>query len=155
MWAVEGMVLGAGRRGLAWMVWGGRDLMDKPIGRGLGSKKRGGKDLSLGLHGGLVWVLSRSIHCSKGWLGRREWKGMGVGLEAEEDDGVEEGRGVEDEARWGVEEESLGVVCGVEDAREWKKALACCVARYGVWCGGERDLGRGVWGRKAVGSALP
>ena len=104
--------------------------MDRPIGRGLGGNMRGGKNLMMGLRGGLVWLVE--VLRSLGRLARRVLKGMGVGLEAEEDDGVEEGREVEDEARWGVEEESLGVVCGVEDAREWKKALACCVARWGV-----------------------
>ena len=95
--------------------------MDRPIGRGLGGNMRGGKNLMMGLRGGLVWLVEvLRIHCSLGWLARRVLKGMGVGLEAEEDDGVEEGREVEDEE------------CGVEDAREWKNNLACCVARWGV-----------------------
>ena len=65
---------------------------------------------------------------SLGRLARRVLKGMGVGLEAEEDDGVEEGREVEDEARWGVAEVCLGVAWCVE----CQKALACCVARWGM-----------------------
>ena len=96
--------------------------MDRPIGRGLGGNMRGGKNLMMGLRGGLVWLVEvLRIHCSLGWLAMRVLKGMGVGLEAEEDDGVEEGREVEDEARWGV---AWCVEC--------QKALACCVARWGV-----------------------